>query len=100
MKSDKIWTFPEKIDFVFISEYMKRIEGVSFSEKLHFDLSETENVHSSFIGFLIFVKQMVEKNCGVLILEISSSLKKLFVMLNIYEYFAASIPSRSIRKIA
>jgi anti-anti-sigma regulatory factor len=95
-----VWTFPQEIEFWLVPDYLKKIEGSTFKNRIVFDLSETENVHSSFIGFLIFVKQSSEKHRGKLILKVSPSLKKLFAMLNVLEYFATSFVGQKIRRIA
>ena len=71
-----VWTFPQEIEFWLVPDYLKRIEGSTFKNRIVFDLSETENVHSSFIGFLIFVKQSAEKHRGKLVLKVSPSMKK------------------------
>lgn len=95
-----VWRFPQEIEFWLVPEYLKKMEGSTFKDIIVFDLSETDNVHSSFIGFLIFVKQSTEKQGGKLVLKVSSALKRLFVMLNILEYFATSLTDQKIRKIA
>ncbi|HPJ37595.1 MAG TPA: STAS domain-containing protein [Spirochaetota bacterium] len=84
------WKFPEEIDFCSVPQYISRLEREKLISNLVFDLTNTKKVHSSFIGFLIFVKNKVEENGGNLTLKTSPSLQKTLMMMNVSEYFSFS----------
>lgn len=84
------WKFPEEIDFCSVPQYLNRLERENKISNLVFDLTETKKVHSSFIGFLIFVKNEVEERGGNLLLNSSPSFQKTLMMMNVYEYFSFS----------
>ncbi len=81
------WTFPKEIDFCLVPQYVKRIEREAAPQVIIFDLTGTEKIHSSFIGFLIHVKGLVDERGGTLVLKISPSLQRLFAMMKIADYF-------------
>ncbi|MDY6970669.1 MAG: STAS domain-containing protein [Spirochaetota bacterium] len=85
-KNNNIITFPLNISFEMVSSYLKRFERESHNSSIIFDLSKTETIHSSFIGFLIHAKQKTEKGGGKLTIIISPSMERIFIMLNIIEY--------------
>lgn len=95
-----VWKFPKSIEFWSVPEYLKKFEGSSLSATYIFDLSDTETVHSSFIGFMIYVKQSVESIGGKLTLKISPAVKKLLLMLKILDHFNSSLTTENSRKIA
>ena len=84
------WKFPEEIDFCSVPQYIKRLEREKQISNLIFDLTNTKKVHSSFIGFLIFVKNKVEEQGGNLTLKTSQSFRKTLMMMNVSEYFSFS----------
>lgn len=55
-----LFTFPGEITFESASGYFNRLNDVDLGGDLFFDLSNTEEVHSSFIGFLINLKNNIE----------------------------------------
>ncbi len=95
-----VWKFPKSIEFWSVPEYLKKFEASSLSAAFTFDLGDTETVHSSFIGFMIYVKQSVESAGGRLILEISPAVQKLLLMLKILDHFESSPTAKDARKIA
>jgi anti-anti-sigma regulatory factor len=90
------WIFPENIEFEEVTNYLKKFDKMSHNLPITFDLSETENIHSSFIGFLIHAKRKIDNEKGKLVLIISPSLEKIFTMLNMNNYWVYTC----IRKIA
>ncbi len=84
-----IWKFPKQINFETASSYTQKFINLQFEESVIFDLSETENVHSSFIGFLIDLKQRIDRNGGILTIHPSPSLEKLLNVINLYDFFLA-----------
>jgi len=79
MIKNNIWTFPVDIAFETVSLYLKEFEELQGGQTIHFDLTNTRNIHSSFIGFLIDTKQKAEKSGGNLDLHISPEIEKIFV---------------------
>jgi len=82
------WTFPERIDYNEVPEYLRRFEAEAITGTLVFDLRDTEVAHSSFIGFLIVAKHAIEKSGHDLVLRLSPALERLLAMLHILEYFS------------
>ncbi len=89
MIDEKTWIFPKNIEFHVVPQYLKTIEKSTTQDMLVFDLNNTENIHSSFIGFLIYVKKKLEIHGGQLVLKVSPSLQKTFDMLHINSYFSS-----------
>jgi len=89
MGSTGTMTFPRMIDFSVAAHYIQAIEKAP-GRTLVFDLEATEIIHSSFIGFMIHVKEEMENSGGRLIVKLSPSLEKTFRRLNLGEYFSAS----------
>ena len=86
-KRSNTWTFPETIDFETASHYIFTMGNINYNDVITFDLRKTLKVHSSFIGFLIDLKQRVEGREGVLVLLLSPALEKLFLDVNLYTHF-------------
>lgn len=89
-----IWKFPANIGYESVPEYIPMLKKRQFINELIIDLTETEILHSSFIGFLIYAKQVIEKNNGKLILNLSGKSEKIFHMLKIHDYFSSNITIR------
>lgn len=94
------WIFPENISFEAVANYSQLFEGISSEKIITFDLSETENIHSSFIGFLIHTKHVLTRQGGSLKLIVSFTAERILVMLNILDYFAPEITITPARKTA
>jgi|GEM_PF-1116819 len=91
-KNDAIvYHFPEYIDFETASNYFDKIIRVNFEKKLVFDLTTTREVHSSFIGFLLDIKQKYESNGGHFSLKLSPSLEHLFDQIKLLEHFNQNV---------
>ncbi len=80
------WKFPHRVDFETTSTYINKMDGLDRADQLTFDLSDTEIVHSSFIGFLIDTKRKCRNNDREFNLLISPYLEKIFRSLEIYDY--------------
>jgi len=89
-----IWTFPENIRYENVPGYLEILKNSSFYKELVLDLSETDILHSSFIGFLIHAKQIIEKNNGKLRIILSKRSERIFHMLNIYNFFSRNITEK------
>ena len=89
-KRNIIWKFPKNIDFRIVPEYLNRINELQEKSTVIIDLRETERIHSSFIGFLIFIKQRFESKGGKIIIKISPAITKVFGMLNLLDHFSIS----------
>lgn len=80
-------SFPRKIDMFHVSEYMKEIEKYLKTPTVIFDLRETIDIHSSFMGFLLVIKNRVERNGGRLQVEMSPYIRRVMDMLGMADYF-------------
>lgn len=84
---DNVWKFSENVDFTMAHLCLSRLKSISHDQTITIDLSGTEQIHSSFIGFLIHASQLLKKEGGDLALSISPTLEKIFLMLKILDYF-------------
>jgi hypothetical protein len=100
MDDMKIWKFSKSIKPEEVSEYLEQLLLIKPGSYLTFDLSETINIHSNFIGFLIHAKHHVEKAGGKLSIILSLTVEKILVMLNIREYFSSDIMTSLNQKTA
>lgn len=82
-----VWKFPHHVDFEKTTGYLYRIRNIDFSKSMIFDLTETEIVHSSFIGFMIDVHTKLEHHGGSMIVKLSSTMEKQFSRMNLYNHF-------------
>ena len=57
---NNLWEFPVNITLEDVNRYLKRFEEMPEQIKYTFNLSNTKHMHSSFIGFLIYVKKELE----------------------------------------
>lgn len=89
------WKFPENIGFDQVNDYLRIFEKLDCNETITFDLTETENIHSSFIGFLIHARRRIDKESGKLMLLVSPSIEKIFTMLNLNDYWDYSRIART-----
>ncbi len=81
------WEFPSEISLEEVTAYSKKFDSMPHYRFYTFDLSLTKRIHSSYIGFLIDVKQKLDRGNGKLSIEISSSLEKIFEMLEVGRFF-------------
>jgi anti-anti-sigma regulatory factor len=82
-----VFKFPEHIDFETASNYFGRMVRFNYDERIVFDLSQTREVHSSFIGFLIDMKRRTEKEGGDFVLRLSPSMESFFSQTNLINHF-------------
>ena len=94
------WVFPRNISFESVAEYNQLFESLQHPADLTFDLTQTENMHSSYIGFLIHAKHSLNKKGASLSLILSFTAEKILTMLNIVEHFSADISGAIPRKTA
>ncbi len=87
LENNNTWVFPHLINFETASSYSQKFIDIPFNKNITFDLSNTENVHSSFIGFLIDLKQKIDTNGGLLTINPSPSLERLLNIINLHDYF-------------
>lgn len=80
--------FPQKIDMFQVPEYISQIERCLDASKIIFDLSETIDVHSSFMGFLLVIRKKIENKGGQLHVEMSPYLCRVMEMLGMADYFS------------
>ena len=79
--------FPEQIDFETTSSLYGRLVPLEYSTRMTFDLRETREVHSSFIGFLIDMKRKFDRNGGQFSLKLSPYMETLFEQTNLIKHF-------------
>ncbi|HOO71482.1 MAG TPA: hypothetical protein PK926_06950 [Spirochaetota bacterium] len=82
-----LWKFPVHIDFEITTNYLYQLRSIDYSKTITFDLSETEIVHSSFIGFMIDLKEKILRSGGIFEVRLSPQLIKHFSRMNIYDHF-------------
>jgi anti-anti-sigma regulatory factor len=88
MEKSMVWKFPPVVDICLVSRYMSVFERVVHANRIVFDMKEIEDIHSSFIGFLVFSKERLKKSGGQLVLEVSPYLKHTLKFLDMGEYFS------------
>jgi anti-anti-sigma regulatory factor len=81
------WIFPEKMKLEKTMEYKDIFKNHEKNKNVVFDLRKTLDVHSSFIGFLINAKNIIEKNGGEFKLLASENVIKILGMLNLLNHF-------------
>ena len=86
-ESQSQWIFPKQIDFETASNYFNKMGRFDYSGELTFDLSNTEEVHSAFIGFLMDLKQRYDNHGGSFTLKLSSSLEHLLRQIELRDFF-------------
>lgn len=92
--ADSIMRFPKHISFELVPRYIEILKTESLPRDVHFDLSMTELIHSSFIGFMLDAKNVAEKNDKRLTLSVSGTVEKTLRMLGIYNHFQSNIVGR------
>lgn len=88
MEKAPVWKFPPVIDISHVSLYMSVFNRLVHSERIVFDMKDTEEIHSSFIGFLVFCKERLGNGGGELVIEPSSYLEQTLTFLGMGEYFS------------
>ncbi len=93
------FTFPRDISFEEVPEYMERFDKTAQSHVI-FDLTMTESLHSSFLGFMIHAHQSTQKRGGNLVLLLSDTAEKLLLMMNLLDYFCTAHEGQKKKKTA
>jgi anti-anti-sigma regulatory factor len=88
MDKAPVWKFPPVIDICQVSRYLSIFDRLGHKNRIVFDMNEIEDIHSSFIGFLVFCKERLGKSGGQLELELSPYLKQTLKCLGMGEYFS------------
>lgn len=80
------WSFPREIGFQHVHSYMERFRDMEH-ECVVFDLTGTEVMHSSFIGFMIHARSHMDKTGGEFFIHLSDTAERLLSMLNLLPFF-------------
>lgn len=80
------FTFPRDISFEEVPLYMENFDKTARGNVI-FDLTMTESLHSSFLGFMIHAHRSIQKRGGTLLLLPSDTVEKLLLMMNLSDYF-------------
>jgi hypothetical protein len=100
MEDTITWSFPQDIKFEEVAEYLEKFKKIDSSRKVIFDLRDTLNVHSSFIGFLIHAKNIIESKNGSMVLDLSFTVRRILSLMNVMDYFHPEIASYFSKKTA
>ena len=84
-------SFPDVIEFESATNFSKELQNMDLEDEVVFDLTETTRIHSSFIGFLMHTKYMLEGSGKKLVLRTSPQIDRLFSMLNLTDFFSDTI---------
>ncbi len=90
----KTWEFPKNIEFSNVPDYLQQFEKENHTQEFVFNLNETESVHSSFIGFLIHTKGVVEARGGRVVVVVSPAIRRLFRIMNVLDFFMTDTSPR------
>jgi hypothetical protein len=93
-------SFPKQIGFLDVAELMEKFGQIDPGLSVVFDLSETQDIHSSFLGFLLHAKNTISRQNGSLVLLLSYTIEKILFMVNLMDYFSTEIVILSDRKTA
>jgi len=85
-ETKKVWIFPENIGYESVPGYLTAFNEQNGITEIIFDLSATERIHTSFIGFLLHTKQAACKKNSRIKLILSPGVKNILNMLNLYEF--------------
>ena len=97
---EDIWVFPASIDFEKAAFYTKKYRDQANRSLYFFDLSDTKTMHTSFIGFLLTVKNDLERTGGRLILTTSREIEELFMKMKLTDYLTSSKAVQLLKKTA
>lgn len=95
-EKSKLWVFPEAISYENVPGYLSSFKRQKGFSEIVLDLSKTITFHSSFIGFLLHIKQMGHKKDVSIKLVLSPSAINTLKMLNLYDFLTAD--SKEYRK--
>lgn len=86
-----VMQFPENISFEYVPGYLNILGADENIKHICFDLSGTELIHSSFVGFMIHAKSIIERNEKQLTIILSRKAEYIFRLLGIYSHFQPNI---------
>lgn len=86
MIQENCWTFPKEIPLEEVPAYSTKFDKSDKPLNLRFDLTQTEWIHSSFIGFLIYAKHSISAQGGKLYIVPSPSVRRILHLMNLNEY--------------
>lgn len=89
--ADSVMRFPRHVSFELVPRYIEMLKSENMPHDVHIDLSMTELMHSSFIGFLLDAKNVAEKNDKKLTIRVSGTVEKTLKMLGVYNHFQTNI---------
>lgn len=85
-KSNVAIKFPQKIDWGSPCDYEIIMDNISLDQKIIFDLTQTKEITSSLIGFILDSKNKIDNAGGTLKLLLSRPVEKVFKMVHIFKY--------------
>lgn len=91
MDAESILQFPRNINFEYVPGYINFLGNMTDSKNICFDLSGTELLHASFIGFLLHAKNVIEKNNKNLTIKLSGNIEHTLRITGVYEHFSHNI---------
>jgi hypothetical protein len=95
IKNYYIWHFPQTIKFINISDYLKMLDDIHTMDFIILDMSNVEDAHSSFIGFLIYFKNINDKIGLRSIYKMSPYVKQTCTMLGVYDFLSNNVLDRA-----
>lgn len=88
-ETTKLWVFPETISYENVPGYLSSFMLQKGYSEMVLDLSKTLTFHTSFIGFLLHIKQLGHKKNISIKLILSPSAVSTLKMLNLYDFLTA-----------
>jgi anti-anti-sigma regulatory factor len=86
MTTQNYWAFPKEIPLEEVPRYSSIFEKITEPKTIQFDLTKTEWIHSSFIGFLIYAKHLTTSKGGKLYIIPSPAVQHILDLMNLREY--------------
>ncbi len=86
MNNERTWTFPKEISLEEVPQYSRLLDKCEYNEFISFDLTNTINVHSSFIGFLLHAKNHISSRGGDLYIYPSQAVTKILNLMQLKDY--------------
>lgn len=86
MVTNNKWIFPESIKLEVVPFYSTIFDKRTKDSTIYFDLSQTREVHTAFVGFLIHCKHLADENKQKIVITTSPELKQTLTMLEADKY--------------
>jgi anti-anti-sigma regulatory factor len=90
LETKKVWIFPENISYESVPGYLSAFNEQNGITEIIFDLSATERIHASFIGFLLHTKQTASKKNRTIKIILSPGAKNILNMLNLHDFLVSA----------